>query len=545
MIKIGFDVDAKSLESARDAGRKLSANIAAQIKEAKDRNKSLTQQEDKERKKASDDLRNQMTSSAKEDMQRRKEREKAEKEASKEEYNRLLNLDAIYTQQHNDSEKRKKEASEKAHSELQKYIASLRSAAQIAGQLAAGLKKVAQFTGGAVALATGYTIKLANADAKILRLAESSGMAYNQLQELEYAAQKTGSSVGAMTGVMESLNVQLGQLAMGKGPVEAIAMLGINTSGENGRLKDTFEYLLRISDAVQRFDPQRQADLLSQLGFSQEQIPLIQKGRDGIMQLMTDAKKAGYANIEQAREELRLNKELTEARAKFNAALLPLRVEVIKQIIPILQYITGFLKENGEIIKHLFKPLLALAIFSTVASWVMGLLSKFLLLRAALLFLGGWGKAFTLIVSPVTLIASGIGRITAALWTAVPAVAAFVAPWLPLIAVVGALGALAYMAFRPDKMTREERDTIAGQVNKLQPTGQVPTGFGGSRLMPVNPTAIMQSINKPNNNTNTVSQTLSFNVYETQNPTKTAAEINRILRTETEFGLKAYDVGIV
>jgi len=362
LIALTFEIDPAGLEKARGAGKKVADTVAAYMKQQQATNKSLTQQDDKERKKASDDIKAQMIADAKE----------ANATTSKAEGGRKK------------VEQEKVRAAEKLRTMTLHTTTALNKMATVARIVGNEMRRAALFGSGLMATAFAYTVKADIASASLLRFARSANISYDALQQLDYAAQSTGSKAGAMAGIMENLNKQLGEISLGRGPQAALSMLGVNLSGKNGFLKDSVEYLLRISDALKRFDPQRQADIASQLGFSQEQLQLLQRGRAGIVELMALSKKNGYVSEEAAKKALAMNEALVASKAKLQEALVPLQLFLTQFLTEWIPRISSFIKLHKDEIVPLFKKLAVFTAIMFAGSWIASFLAKLWTVIAAL-----------------------------------------------------------------------------------------------------------------------------------------------------------------
>lgn len=234
------------------------------------------------------------------------------------------------------------------------------------------LNKVAAAAAAAAAAITAYTLKMAKGTDSQIKFARSAGIAFKSLQELEFAAQREGAAAGELTSTLASLNNQLGQLAIGRGPLEAIRRLGLSIRRSNGDLIKADELLLSVGERIKGLSPQRQAELVGQLGISQNILQLLQQSRKSIEQYRVEARKAGLENVAFGKNAEKLNDTLLTQRYILNLALQPLRVIAGKIIIDIVKGLTTFLKITGPLIAQLSRLLpLILTLFAvgSVIKW--------------------------------------------------------------------------------------------------------------------------------------------------------------------------------
>ncbi len=235
---------------------------------------------------------------------------------------------------------------------------SVQSFTQTSKEAADVLKKLAITAAAAAGAMVAYTLKMGNATDAQAKFSRSSGIALSTLQELEFAAQREGASAGELTGVLQGLNVAIGQLAVGKGPQEAIRRLGglgITFDELQSGALTADKLLLRIADSIKDLPRPRQVELTGALGINQNVLQLLQQGRFSIQELREEARKLGLVDIETSRRAEALNDQLTNAKQKLSFALLPLRLMITEMAVKLIPKITDWIDRNKELIPQLTK----------------------------------------------------------------------------------------------------------------------------------------------------------------------------------------------
>ena len=239
------------------------------------------------------------------------------------------------------------------------------------------LKKMAVAASVAAAAMVAYSLKMAKVTDANAKFARSAGLSFEALQELDFAARREGAGVGEMASTLGNLNRAIGQLAIGRGPQEAVRRIGgLGASFDDlqsGAL-DAIDFLEIIGEKIQGMAPARQAEIVGQFGISQNILQLLQQGRFSIAELRKEARKMGVESEEFARRQEKLNDSLTNNKQKINQALLPLRLMISEVILKVIPAISAWIEKNKELIPQIVKiGGIALAVFgggAIIASWV-------------------------------------------------------------------------------------------------------------------------------------------------------------------------------
>lgn len=144
------------------------------------------------------------------------------------------------------------------------------------------------------------------------------------LSELEFAANRSGSSLQSLATVLQRMNRRLGRVFVGEGAASEIASiekLGLNV--EDLRTKSTEEQFLALADALANAEDKAVAAGLAQRLFDtqvDDLLPLLLLGSDGIAKLREEARRLGITIGDQAASEAAmLTDELGDTTAQMRA----------------------------------------------------------------------------------------------------------------------------------------------------------------------------------------------------------------------------------
>lgn len=508
LIKIGFKVDQESLEKATQRGRELSEFIAL----------------------SSDKL--------------RREKANAEEKANKKAVDDAAKPYDAHVEAFRKAQKTKEVEAKRHATEMRQGIlhvaTALNAAATAAQTLATQLRKGALASMGIVAAAVKYTVTMDTAATKTLRFAETSGMAYDKLQQIDFAARRTGSGAGEMLGIMESLNTQLGEISQGGGPVSAIGRLGVDINNMKAPLTDSLEYLLLIADAYERspLSKQQRAVALGEMGFGQAQIQLIQRGRTEIVRMMGDAK---YTTLEAAQAAKKMAEEWEDSKNKFREAFLPIQVFVTQHLTKWMTAISNFAREHKGVLLPLLKAIsvwMVIAFSSagilTFISHTSRLIGNLMRIRAAFMAMSAASTVFSGLKGALGILggagaaATGAGAV-ATTTTAVTGggLLATIGSILPVV-IVAVVGALA--SFYVFKEAFKKIRGFAGQDTQ----SDFSKDFWENRSKQISREAYADKVfvryaEKGGSVSQRQENTLTFNIHESKDPRATGKAVNDVI----------------
>lgn len=153
---------------------------------------------------------------------------------------------------------------------------------------------IAGFATGAFAGWIKQSIDAADAAAET---AQAIGISVESFQALSYAASTAGVEQESLTGALNKFNKTIAQAAAGgKKQAAAFADIGVSVRDSNGELKDADKVLLEVADKFQGYEDGANKAALAQDLFGKsgaKLIPLLNSGKEGITDLMTEAQKLG------------------------------------------------------------------------------------------------------------------------------------------------------------------------------------------------------------------------------------------------------------
>lgn len=149
----------------------------------------------------------------------------------------------------------------------------------------------------ASALASCVTDSAAFAD-NVMTIATKTGLTTDQVQEFQYMAELTDTSLETITGSMAKLTKNMDGAKDGTGSAaEAFASLGVSVTDADGSLRSNQEVFAEVIDALGQMDnaTERDATAMAIFGKSAQELnPLIATGSKGIEAFAKEAHDMGY-----------------------------------------------------------------------------------------------------------------------------------------------------------------------------------------------------------------------------------------------------------
>lgn len=160
------------------------------------------------------------------------------------------------------------------------------------GLLAAGAAAVGAVTG-----LTALVLKSAASADELVELSDKTGLSVEQLQELQYIGEQTGTSMETVTGSLAKLVRSMAGAAEGTGAAAgAFEQLGVPVTDVNGELRDSQAVFGDVLDALQAIENPTERDALAMEIFgksAQELNPLIDAGSEGMADMADEANNLG------------------------------------------------------------------------------------------------------------------------------------------------------------------------------------------------------------------------------------------------------------
>jgi hypothetical protein len=208
-------------------------------------------------------------------------------------------------------------------------------------------------------------------------LAQKTGIAAEELEQLHHIARASGVSADSMTSSMRLLQRQMGLAAAGSKEAQGhFAEVGVNIRGANGEVKSASELLPELSEKFQgmKSDAERTAKAMELFGRGgTEMIPVLKKSREEIEGLREELEALGGATTErfmESSEHYRQNVERLHLVWKgIKEAVAGPLVEAINRI---NDSFIAWMRVNGEIVRGKLFEWVQQGVDSFKALWHLG-----------------------------------------------------------------------------------------------------------------------------------------------------------------------------
>ncbi|MEE9451371.1 MAG: hypothetical protein V3V61_01280 [Gammaproteobacteria bacterium] len=249
--------------------------------------------------------------------------------------------------------------------------------------------------------------RLAESVDEMGKFSDSVGISVEQLQELEFAAKRTGVPINSLRMSLLGLNKVVGESARGYGIYgQVLARFGIRIRDSNGKILDTFKLMTELNRVFSGLTTAQQFDLAQNIGLSPALVRLLKKTPKDFDALIKKSKEFGTFTAVSAEKAAKFEDALTDLRTSF----FELGVGLGTTVFPILTKVSNAFTELGEIM-HKDSGLIK------AVSVAIGLLSAaFLLLRSRAIL--AWAAAF----APIVGIVAGVTALVLAIqdiWTGI------------------------------------------------------------------------------------------------------------------------------
>lgn len=284
-----------------------------------------------------------------------------------------------------------------------------------------------------------FTADILKSDAATGRLSKSLGVATADLGAWQRVAQRTGGTAEGITGSLAGLVDQFEQIKLTGTSASAPYLQALGLKRED--LEDSSEALLKISDAMAKMDPRRARAFGQALGFDQETISLLQRGRPAVEAMLRAEKARGGVSDESAAATEKMNRQLADLKNNFDQAGREILVDFLPQATEFLQWVNRVLDKSPAMAKAIWGITAAVSALSAIKLST-GLLS--------LLGLGGRAAAGAAAGGAATAAAGGGGGVVA---TVAKTVLGTVARVNPIVAGLG-------MALTPTQANAGEDEKV-------------------------------------------------------------------------------------
>jgi len=258
-----------------------------------------------------------------------------------------------------------------------------------------GMLAVIAAAGAAAVAIFAFTKEIAKTNDELGKTAERIGVDVVALQELGYVAELNGSSIDSMSSSLGNLGKIASEASRGMGAgVEAFGILGISVTDAQGRLKNTDDLLLDVSDSIARLGSQAEKiEFASKLGISDDLLLTIQNGSDAIRRQREEAKALGFAIDQQAAKAAAdYNDEMLKIEKVVSGVASAIGTRLMKQSVPMMKMFVEWFKINKALIQQNLSMFLDRAI--TVIRGVFNIVMRVVGVITSLVnLMGGWKNA--------------------------------------------------------------------------------------------------------------------------------------------------------
>lgn len=271
------------------------------------------------------------------------------------------------------------------------------------GVIAALAPIVALFSGGL------FINSIANATDEMIKFSDATGVAVEDLQDLEFAVQRQGGTVDGLRNSIERLSEKMGEaFALGTGEgVAVFEKLGISITGANGELKSATDLMIELNKVFQGLSRGEQISFATKLGIDAGTLRLLQTAPKAVEELIAQSKEFGRISEREARQAAAFNDELTNLGTQFSRIAQTIGLSVLPAL-------TEFLSDIGDVITFIKDNSEFFTLFGEILTAVAGgfiLISTGIRAAAA----ASLASAAAFLANPLFLIPTAIIAISAAL----------------------------------------------------------------------------------------------------------------------------------
>ena len=175
----------------------------------------------------------------------------------------------------------------------------------------------------------------------VMVMATQFGLSTDTIQEFQYMAELTDTSLETITGSMSKLTKNMQNAKKGTGDTaKAFEALGVSITNDNGELRDSEDVFNDVINALGQMDNQTQADAYAMQIFGKSAMelnPLIEAGSDSIAQYAEEAHQMGYV-LDQ--ETLTALGDLDDSMQRSQNAINAVKNQIGSALAPVIADIT-------------------------------------------------------------------------------------------------------------------------------------------------------------------------------------------------------------
>lgn len=291
---------------------------------------------------------------------------------------------------------------DKTKADLAAPIRKLGDLGKAAAGLAGPMKLAAAATAGAFAYMVKQSIDAAD---QIAKTSQKIGVSVETLSALKHAASLSGVEFDSLATGLKFLNKNMADTAAGTGEAKvAFSAMGISVKDAKGEMKSTEQMLGEVAEKFASFEdgPNKTAIAMKVFGRAgADLIPMLNAGRDGIKEMMDEAKRLGIViDTKTAKASEEFNDNLERLKMGASGVAMTFAAEIVPSLASAAGAMVSWLKESGAAEKT----------GKAVASVLK------LIAAGGLAIASGFNAAGTAIGGVFSIIATGVARGPAAAW---------------------------------------------------------------------------------------------------------------------------------
>lgn len=222
-------------------------------------------------------------------------------------------------------------------------------------QLAIGLTAVVAAATAATGAIFSFTKGMAQSQDELGKFAQITDASIETIQELGFAAELNGGSIGSMNASLSNLSQRISEASRGIGEgVETFGILGISVVDAQGKIKSVDGVLNEISDSMARLGTNAERiEFARKLGINEDLILTLKNGSAELDRLRQRARDLGFIIGEDAakaaadfNDELFIQSKLLEGVKNI------IGTDLIKQFTPFLVAMNKWVQTNQKLISQ-------------------------------------------------------------------------------------------------------------------------------------------------------------------------------------------------
>ena len=215
------------------------------------------------------------------------------------------------------------------------------------------LKRISVVASAAAVGITAWVSKVAIATDANIKFADSVGISFDALQELQFATEREGGSLQSLQSSLLALSQRAGEAFRGMGEgVQVFGILGVEVTDFNGDLKSADVLLGDISDQFKNFGKTQQIEFAQKLGISPDLLLLMQKGSENLNDLRLKARSFGLISEQTARNSEKFQDSLTDLKFTIRAVFTNIAGDLLPVVVDLADKLRDLFQKNKDIIKQ-------------------------------------------------------------------------------------------------------------------------------------------------------------------------------------------------